>query len=180
MDNFDLKKFLVENKLTNNSKLLREQEEISPEEEAKLKDRAEDLVKSPKVEKIVKDMLDKMSQSEIDKLMSLANGVNEDISESRVLAIASRIENLEEGVNPAAAFMGAISQLTLAGGLIQGMLLGGGPAALAVVGPPVAAVLALAVIVTVAEQIIQYAYSKRKPTNHNPENRGLNRSDQID
>jgi len=62
---------------------------------------------------------------------------------------------------------------------IKGMLLNGGPEALAVVGPPVAAILAVGAVVMVAETIINYRNSKRKPKPY-VDNTGMNKSDQVD
>ena len=53
MDNFDLKKYLVENKATTNSRMLSEAEEVSPEQAAKTAMKyAPKLEKSPAMDKL--------------------------------------------------------------------------------------------------------------------------------
>jgi hypothetical protein len=167
---FDLKKFLVENKLTNNSRLLKEEEEVTPELKAQLLAKAEKLANSPAIRKQIEDQVKTLTPEEQQAILDFAKQVNENLTESKLVGIVDKLEDtgidfsrLEENDMPATAFMGAVSSLAVSWMFIKGMLLDGGPEALAVVGPPVAAVLAVGAVVMVAEAIINYRNSKKKP-----------------
>ena len=183
---FDLKKFLVENRLTNNSKLLKEEEQISPEVKAQLIAKAERLANSPAIKKQIEDQVKTLTPEEQQAILDFAKQVNENLTESKLAKIVDKLEDtgidfskLQENDMPATAFMGAVSSLAVSWMFIKGMLLDGGPEALAVVGPPVAAVLAVGAVVMVAETIINYRNSKRKPKPY-VDNTGMNKSDIVD
>jgi len=185
-NNFDLKKFLVENKLTNNSRLLKEEEEVSPEVKAQLIAKAEKLANSPAIKRQIEDIVKTLTPEEQQAIVDFAKQVNENLTESKLAGIVDKLEDtgidfsrLQENDMPATAFMGAVSSLAVSWMFIKGMLLNGGPEALAVVGPPVAAILAVGAVVMVAETIINYRNSKRKPKPY-VDNTGMNKSDQVD
>jgi len=184
MDNFDLKKFLVENKLTNNSRLLLEGEDALQDLEAK----AETLVDSPQVQKIVQDLLGKLSDKEKDAILKITSGVNENIEESKVIRIVDKLLDMQEGYgdsphtdqsggNPLSKLGLGSAYVAVTLGLIKGILLGGGAAALAVVGAPVAAVVAAGVLLAVAEQLIVGAKEKRRKQGTGNTGQGVNIDD---
>jgi len=174
MDNFDLKKYLVENKLTSNSKLIKEQEETSPEVKAQLAAKAERLANSPAIKKQIEDVVKKLTPAEQQTIVNFVKEINESLTENKLAKIADKLEDtgidfskLEESTLYSAGIVGPISQLAVAWGLIKGILLDGGPEALAVVGPPVATVLAISAVILAAETIINHLPRKEKSKNNN-------------
>jgi hypothetical protein len=184
MNNFNLKKFLVENKLTNNSRLLLEGEDTLRD----LKAKAETLVDSPQVQKIVQDLLGKLSDKEKDTILKITSGVNENIEESKVIHIVDKLLDMQEGYggsphtdqsggNPLSKLGLGAAHVAVSLGFIKGILLGGGTAALAVVGAPVATVVAAGILLAVAEQLIVRAKEKRRKQGTGNTGQGVNIDD---
>ena len=184
MNNFNLKKFLVENKLTNNSRLLLEGEDTLRD----LKAKAETLVDSPQVQKIVQDLLGKLSDKEKDTILKITSGVNENIEESKVIRIVDKLLDMQEGYggsphtdqsggNPLSKLGLGAAHVAVSLGFIKGILLGGGTAALAVVGAPVATVVAAGILLAVAEQLIVRAKEKRRKQGTGNTGQGVNIDD---
>jgi hypothetical protein len=181
---FDLKKFLVENRLTNNSRLLLEGEDALKDLEAK----AEKLVDSPQIQKIVQDLLGKLSDKEKDTILKITSGVNENIEESKLVRIVDKLLDMQEGYgdsphtdqsggNPLSKLGLGAAYVAVSLGFIKGILLGGGTAALAVVGAPVATVVAAGILLAVAEQLIVRAKEKRRKQGTGNTGQGVNIDD---
>jgi len=122
MDNFDLKKYLVENKVTRNSKMLTEAEEITPQKAVavakKVADKVDDL---PKFDKVVDAIAkDPKAQAELMKLMGLneGEGLTEDIVDKLALQFAKKAEQNPEKLNEEFDYGGAFWTGLLGGGVL--------------------------------------------------------------
>ena len=113
MDNFDLKKYLVENKATTNSRMLSEAEEVSPEQAAKTAMKyAPKLEKSPAMDKLADKIANdpKMMQQLEKALLNAGIPMNEnqDVSDLNLnqadlqkltLNLAKKAEKVSEGMS---------------------------------------------------------------------------------
>ena len=122
MDNFDLKKYLVENKATRNSKMLTEAEEITAQKAVavakKVADKVDDL---PKFDKVVDAIAkDPKAQAELMKLMGLneGEGLTEDIVDKLALQFAKKADQNPEKLNEEFNYGGAFWTGLLGGGVL--------------------------------------------------------------
>jgi len=130
MDNFDLKKYLVENKVTANSRILTEAEEISPEQAAK-----EAIKAVPQLEKSsgLDQLADKVAKDpkmvqQLEKALSQAGiSMNENIGlldtgdlKNLTLSLAKKADAMNEGIsnNP--------NRDDISGGITMAAFFGGG------------------------------------------------------
>ena len=207
MENFNLKKFLVENKLTTNSRMLSEAEDYE-QVKADLLAKAQSIANSPKMHKVVADFMEKITPEQRKKLLALTNStstISENISKDDILSVANKA--LEVGIvgeetktsthpghkskhltdvtediadNPVVTAIGALTAayvyLAPPLGLIYGMMLGGGPEALEVVGPHFVASLGIGAIALIAKAISSTRRSSSKDTPSEPttKNTGMN------
>lgn len=126
MDNFDLKKYLVENKATTNSRILSEAEEVTPQKAVAVAKKVADKVDdTPKFDKVVDAIAkDPKAQAELMKLMGLneGEGLTEDIVDKLALHFAKKAEQnpekLDEGFDMGGAFWTGL----VGGGVLAGKL----------------------------------------------------------
>jgi len=198
MENFNLKKFLVENKLTTNSRMLSEAESYE-QVKADLLAKAQSIANSPKMHKVVADFMEKITPEQREKLLALANNpsaISENITKDDILSIANKA--LDAGIvkekskpithgnykskNTAitteslglsiAKSVGILTAgyvfLAPPLGILYGMLLGGGAEALAVVGPHFVASLGIGAIALIAAAIASRRRSDSDDTPSEP------------
>jgi len=206
MENFNLKKFLVENKLTTNSRMLSEAESYE-QVKADLLAKAQSIANSPKMHKAVADFMEKITPEQRKKLLALANNpsaISENITKDDILSIANKAldagivgeefkttahdnyksENIAITTETLGQSIARSVGILTAGyvflapplGLIYGMLLGGGPEALEVVGPHFVASLGIGAIVLIAKAISSRRRSSSNDTPSEPttNNTGMN------
>ena len=121
MDNFDLKKYLVENKVTRNSKLLKEEEE-NPQKAVQIAKKVADKVDdSPEFDKVVDAIAkDPKAQAELMKLMGLneGEGITEDIIDKLALQFADKAAQNPQKLDEGFDFQGAFWTGLLGGGAL--------------------------------------------------------------
>ena len=122
MDNFDLRKYLVENKVTTNSRMLNEAEEVTSQQAVavakKVADKVDDM---PEFDKVVDAIAkDPKAQAELMKLMGLneGEGLTEDIVDKLALQFAKKAEQNPEKLDEGFDFQGALWTGLLGGGVL--------------------------------------------------------------
>jgi hypothetical protein len=122
MDNFDLKKYLVENKATTNSRMLSEAEEVTPQKAVAVAKKVADKVDdTPKFDKVVDAIAkDPKAQAELMKLMGLneGEGLTEDIVDKLALQFAKKAEQNPEKLDEGFDYGGAFWTGLLGGGVL--------------------------------------------------------------
>jgi len=122
MDNFDLRKYLVENKVTTNSRMLSEAEQVNPQKAVAIAKKVADKVDdSPKFDKVVDAIAkDPKAQAELMKLMGLneGEGLTEDIVDKLALQFAKKAEQNPEKLDEGFDFQGALWTGLLGGGVL--------------------------------------------------------------
>ena len=103
----------------------------------KLKDKAEDIADSPEFKNIIANLASKLTDEQKKKILNFTSGVNEDLGDFTLDGIIDKVNSLNEGPDPLAYLGLGTATVAPAIGMIKGMLLGGGPAALAAVATPV-------------------------------------------
>jgi len=109
MDNFDLRKYLVENKATTNSRMLNEEEgNPSPEEAAKMATKiAPELEKNPKIQKVADAIAnDPKAKAELMKLVGMNESANTNMIQNLALKFAEKASetSMNEGTGYGAPF----------------------------------------------------------------------------
>ena len=121
MDNFDLKKYLVENKVTRNSQLLKEEEE-NPQKAIQVAKKVVDKVDdSPKFDKVVDAIAkDPKAQAELMKLMGLneGEGITEDIVDKLALQFGKKAAQNPQKLDEGFDFQGAFWSGLVGGGVL--------------------------------------------------------------
>jgi hypothetical protein len=108
MDNFDLRKYLVENKVTTNSRMMNEAEEVTSQQAVavakKVADKVDDM---PEFDKVVDAIVkDPKAQAELIKLMGLneGEGLTEDIVDKLALHFGKKAEQNPEQLDEEEGF----------------------------------------------------------------------------
>jgi len=108
MDNFDLRKYLVENKVTTNSRMLNEVEEVTPQQAVAVAKKVADKVdNTPEFGKVVDAIVkDPKAQAELMKLMGLneGEGVTEDLITNLALQFGEKAKQNPEQLDEDGGF----------------------------------------------------------------------------